>query len=195
MKIIALEESFWYEKLATEGSTVSHVRVKSAVAADWQRKLVDFTEYRLPEIDRNGVDMQVLSLTSPGIQVQPDPDVAVADARTANDFLPTSSKSIRSGSPDWPPSRCRTRPRPPPSYTALSSSACAEPWSTITRWAITWTSRSTPRSGKPCRTLTSRSTSTPAPSPPTTGWSCRDTRPWIPRCGAGRHGPAAMRCG
>jgi hypothetical protein len=57
MKIIALEESFWYEKLATEGSTVSHVRVKSAVAADWQRKLVDFTEYRLPDMDRNGVDM------------------------------------------------------------------------------------------------------------------------------------------
>ncbi len=87
MKIIALEESFWYEKLATEGSTVSHVRVKSALAADWQRKLVDFTEYRLPDMDRNGVDMQVLSLASPGIQVQPDPDIAVAYARTANDFL------------------------------------------------------------------------------------------------------------
>jgi hypothetical protein len=65
MKIIALEESFWYEKLATEGSTVSHVQVKSAVAADWQRRLVDFTEYKLPDMDRNGVDMQVLSLTSP----------------------------------------------------------------------------------------------------------------------------------
>ena len=38
MKIIALEESFWYEKLATEGSTVAHVRVKTAVAADWQRQ-------------------------------------------------------------------------------------------------------------------------------------------------------------
>jgi 2,3-dihydroxybenzoate decarboxylase len=87
VKIIALEESFWYEKLATEGSTVAHVRVKSAVAADWQRKLVDFTEYRLPDMDRNGVDMQVLSLTSPGIQVQPDPGIAVADARMANDFL------------------------------------------------------------------------------------------------------------
>jgi hypothetical protein len=62
VKIIALEESFWYEKLATGGSTVSHVRVKSAVAADWQRKLVDFTEYRLPDMDRNGVDMQGLSL-------------------------------------------------------------------------------------------------------------------------------------
>jgi 2,3-dihydroxybenzoate decarboxylase len=87
MRLIALEESFWHEKLKTEGSTVSHVSVKSAVAGDWQRKLADFTEYRLPDMDRNGVDMQVLSLTSPGIQVQPDPDIAVADARVANDFL------------------------------------------------------------------------------------------------------------
>jgi 2,3-dihydroxybenzoate decarboxylase len=55
VKIIALEESFWYEKLATGGSTVVHVRVKSAVAADWQRKLVDFTEYKLPDMDRNSV--------------------------------------------------------------------------------------------------------------------------------------------
>jgi 2,3-dihydroxybenzoate decarboxylase len=87
VRIIALEESFWYEKLATEGSTVSHVRIKNEVAADWQRKLVDFTEYRLPDMDRNGVDVQVLSLASPGIQIQPDPEIAVADAREANDFL------------------------------------------------------------------------------------------------------------
>jgi 2,3-dihydroxybenzoate decarboxylase len=89
MKIIALEESFWYEKLATEGSNTARAwkQLKSAVATDWQRKLVDFTEYRLPDMDRNGVDMQVLSLNSPGIQVQPDPDIAVADARLANDFL------------------------------------------------------------------------------------------------------------
>ncbi len=71
MKIVALEESFWYEKLAAEGSRVSDVKVKSAVAADWQRKLVDFSEYRLPDMDRNAVDMQVLSLTSPGIQGSP----------------------------------------------------------------------------------------------------------------------------
>src|ERR1700751_3806754 len=88
MKIIALEESFWYDKLATDGSTArAWLQLKSAVAADWQRKLVDFTVYRLPDMDRNGVDMQVLSLNSPGIQVQPDADIAVADARTANDFL------------------------------------------------------------------------------------------------------------
>src|ERR1700751_608040 len=89
MKIIALEESFWYEKLTTEGFNTSpaFLQLKSGGAADWQRKLVDFTEYRLPDMDRNGLDMQVLSLNSPGIQVQPDPDIAVADARMANDFL------------------------------------------------------------------------------------------------------------
>ncbi len=88
MKIIALEESFWYDKLATEGNTARAWRqLKRGVAADWQRRLADFTQYRLPEMDRYGVDMQVLSLNSPGIQVQPDPAVAVADARLANDFL------------------------------------------------------------------------------------------------------------
>ena len=88
MKIIALEESFWYEELATKGTDASAWQaLKSGVGAEWQRKLADFTEYRLPDMDRNGVDMQVLSLNSPGIQIQPDPDVAVADARIANDFL------------------------------------------------------------------------------------------------------------
>jgi hypothetical protein len=31
------------------------------VAAEWQRKLVNFTDYRRPDMDRNAVDMQVLS--------------------------------------------------------------------------------------------------------------------------------------
>jgi 2,3-dihydroxybenzoate decarboxylase len=87
MKLIALEEAFWYDKLATEGSPASHLPSKPEVVADWQRRLVDFTEFRLPEMDKHGVDMQVLSLTSPGIQMQPDPKIAGADARTANDFL------------------------------------------------------------------------------------------------------------
>jgi 2,3-dihydroxybenzoate decarboxylase len=89
MRLVALEEAFWYEKLATKGSPLSHVPVKKALLADWQRKLTDFTEFRLPEMDRHGVDMQVLSLSSPGIQMQPDPEIAVADARTANDYLAT----------------------------------------------------------------------------------------------------------
>jgi len=87
MKLIALEEAFWYDKLATDGSPLGRLPVKSEVTADWQRRLADFTEFRLPEMDRHGIDMQVLSLTSPGIQMQPDPEIAVADARMANDYL------------------------------------------------------------------------------------------------------------
>lgn len=89
MKLIALEEGFWYDKLSTDGTPMEFIPVKPEKVADWRRKLVDFTEYRLPEMDRYGIDMQVLSLTSPGVQMQPDPEVAVADARAANDFLAT----------------------------------------------------------------------------------------------------------
>lgn len=87
MKLIALEEAFWYDRLPADGAPMAHVPVKPAAIADWQRKLVDFTEFRLPEMDELGIDMQVLSLTAPGIQAQPDPRAAVADARAANDFL------------------------------------------------------------------------------------------------------------
>ena len=87
MKLIALEEAFWYDQLATDGSPLGHLPVKSDVVAGWRRRLADFTEFRLPEMDENGVEMQVLSLTSPGIQMQPDPRIAVADARAANEYL------------------------------------------------------------------------------------------------------------
>ncbi len=33
MKLIALEEAFWYDKLATDGSPLSHLPVKPEVKA------------------------------------------------------------------------------------------------------------------------------------------------------------------
>lgn len=89
MKVIALEEGFWYDALSTDGSPLAHIPVKPDKVAEWRRKLVDFTEIRLPDMDAHGIDMQVLSLTAPGLQMQPDPEIAVADARRANDFLAT----------------------------------------------------------------------------------------------------------
>ncbi len=89
MKLIALEEAFWYDKLSTDGTPDAHLPVKPEVIAGWRRKLVDFTEYRLPEMDKHGLDVQVLSLTAPGVQMQSDTQTAVADARAANDFLTT----------------------------------------------------------------------------------------------------------
>jgi 2,3-dihydroxybenzoate decarboxylase len=88
MRTVALEEAFWLDGLHTSGSFLStHPPFTAAAVEDIRRRLPDFTELRLPEMDRTGVDVQVLSLTSPGVQMQPDTRLAVADAQTANDYL------------------------------------------------------------------------------------------------------------
>jgi 2,3-dihydroxybenzoate decarboxylase len=88
MRIVALEEAFWSDQLQTAGSFVGlGLPVRANALEDYRRKLTDFANYRLPEMDRFGIDVQVLSLTAPGIQMQPDTTVAVDDARVANDIL------------------------------------------------------------------------------------------------------------
>ncbi len=88
MRIVALEEAFWLDGLQTPGSFVAKRPPLTPEALQkYAGRLTDFTEYRLPEMDRWGIDVQVLSLTAPGIQMQPDTTVAVEDAKTANDFL------------------------------------------------------------------------------------------------------------
>jgi predicted TIM-barrel fold metal-dependent hydrolase len=54
-------------------------------------KLSDLDEQRLTEMNEAGIDMQVLSLNSPGVE-QADPDDAIACARDANDFLADAIK-------------------------------------------------------------------------------------------------------
>ncbi|MGW4692905.1 amidohydrolase family protein [Kitasatospora cineracea] len=58
-----------------------------AFVADVVRRLPDVTELRLPDMDANGIAVQVLSLTVPGIEADPDPARAVANAGYANDAL------------------------------------------------------------------------------------------------------------
>jgi 2,3-dihydroxybenzoate decarboxylase len=84
-----MEEAFWLRDLVTPGTPESHQGsvYRPEAMARWATRLTDFTEYRLPEMDANGIDVQVLSLTSPGLQMQPDARVAVDDARRANDAL------------------------------------------------------------------------------------------------------------
>jgi 5-carboxyvanillate decarboxylase len=50
------------------------------------RRLADLGEQRLADMDRAGIDMQVLSLTAPGVQVF-DTETAVAIAASSNDEL------------------------------------------------------------------------------------------------------------
>ena len=57
----------------------------SARAQHIMRCLTDLDALRLQHMDEAGIDMQILALTSPGVQVM-DPATAVAFAREANDF-------------------------------------------------------------------------------------------------------------
>lgn len=88
MKIIALEEAFSMEDLPMVPKLNDFpLPIDPAVIADWEVRDADFTQLRLPDMDTNGVTIQVLSLTAPGIQGVPDAAIAVADARAANDYL------------------------------------------------------------------------------------------------------------
>ena len=42
---------------------------------------------RLAAIDDAGIDVAVLSVTTPGVQVEPDTSLAIRHAKIANDFL------------------------------------------------------------------------------------------------------------
>jgi 2,3-dihydroxybenzoate decarboxylase len=96
MKYIALEEAFSAPGLAEFAAPGSNARqpqttlqlpIKPGLGEEFRRKLADFSEYRIPEMDKYGIEIQVLSLTVPGIQVDVDPRVAVENAVYANDFL------------------------------------------------------------------------------------------------------------
>lgn len=50
-------------------------------------RLMDVDGERLAEMDRNGIDMAILSLSSNGIQGEPDPRLAVRQASLANDAM------------------------------------------------------------------------------------------------------------
>ncbi|MFJ9054706.1 amidohydrolase family protein [Streptomyces sp. NPDC102409] len=88
MKIIAIEEAVMLPGLITQGTALNGaIPFKPEVVAQWLKRLPDITEHRLADMDENGVTMQVLSLTPPGVQMQPDAAIAVRDARHANDAL------------------------------------------------------------------------------------------------------------
>jgi 2,3-dihydroxybenzoate decarboxylase len=86
IKKIVLEEHFTTPALAAYAADV----VKT-IDPDFfefcKQRLTDFDKIRLDEMDKYGVDMSVLSVTTPGVQIEPDRDVATRKAREVNDFL------------------------------------------------------------------------------------------------------------
>lgn len=88
MRRIALEEAFWISDLGEETHPFGHLTPRNTEWVDYvQTRLVDLHDQRLREMDDNGIDVQVLSLTSPGIQAHSDVESAIKDARKANEVL------------------------------------------------------------------------------------------------------------
>ncbi len=86
MRKIALEEHFVTPDLAAYGAGTAAIAQPGAWR-DASRRLLDFTDERLPQMDEAGIDIEVLSLNSPGIQAEPDAMTAVAQAAAVNDVL------------------------------------------------------------------------------------------------------------
>jgi 2,3-dihydroxybenzoate decarboxylase len=88
MRYIALEEAFFIPELAERQPIPAlPLTFKPEFAEHIRPRLTDFSEYRLSEMDNAGIDIQVLSLTVPGLQVDIDPGLARDNARFANEYL------------------------------------------------------------------------------------------------------------
>ena len=89
MKLVALEEHFltasvrdaWAQLPAAERDLIF-----SLDRPEITTRLEDFTDLRIKQMDASGVDVQVLSLTSPGVQNH-DPKQAVELAQQSNDTV------------------------------------------------------------------------------------------------------------
>ena len=89
MRIIALEEHFATPSIFAAWRALPERFQDLALAntsADVERRLDDLADERIGLMDRMGVDVQVLSVTAPGMQ-DLAPDVAVPLARETNDLL------------------------------------------------------------------------------------------------------------
>ncbi|WP_206243819.1 amidohydrolase family protein [Novosphingobium terrae] len=83
-----LRELYWHfcKNLAETPDTAIAMRPQSAPGSPLAARLLDFDEQRLQDMDANGVAVQILSLTCPGVQIF-QPDVASELTRLANDQL------------------------------------------------------------------------------------------------------------
>ena len=83
MEKITLEEHFSVPEMS--------YRLQRKFASDYTKeldaRLLDFEQWRLPEMDQYGIAVQVLSFTCPGIQGIPDAATAIKTAKMLNDRL------------------------------------------------------------------------------------------------------------
>ncbi len=82
---IALEEHFTTAALAEKH--VARPTRNESLFLDIERRLADFDQLRLETMDKAGIDLAVLSVTTPGVQAEPHGPTAIRLAREANDQL------------------------------------------------------------------------------------------------------------
>ncbi|MFJ3086706.1 amidohydrolase family protein [Streptomyces sp. NPDC086838] len=86
MRTIGLEEHFVTPELEGYGASAAAI-IQPEKWREASRRLLDISGERLAEMDAAGLDMQVLSLNSPGIQAEKDAATAVTQAKAVNDLL------------------------------------------------------------------------------------------------------------
>jgi 2,3-dihydroxybenzoate decarboxylase len=86
MRKIALEEHFLPPDLASYGQA-AHLGADRETYRGFEERLLDFGPMRLEAMDAAGIDVAVLSVTTPGVHAEPDTAVAIRRAKIANDFL------------------------------------------------------------------------------------------------------------
>ncbi|MFX4086896.1 amidohydrolase family protein [Sphingobium yanoikuyae] len=70
-----------------EAAIVRHSGIGPKWAAAAVQRLADMSSIRIDEMDAAGIDVSILSLTSPGIEQIPDAATAIQTARAVNDYL------------------------------------------------------------------------------------------------------------
>src|SRR6516164_7869320 len=86
VKKIALEEHFLVPGFEIYWSTTVG-DVDPNIRDKLRARLGDFGDSRLEAMDRTGIERCVLSIAGPGVQAEPQVDVADRKAREANDVL------------------------------------------------------------------------------------------------------------
>ena len=88
VKKIILEEHFSTPEVGQYATKVLST-IDPEFVAYVKPRLADIGAMRIEDMDKNGIDISVVSVTTPGVQMEPDTNKAVKSAQQLNDLLAT----------------------------------------------------------------------------------------------------------